>query len=150
MSEIFSSFIGLAGGLLAALIVAHHQAKNTKSLILAELYKIEQLNKSAFNSRKEQWLIDYTPALIIASDPQLNADFDYPTVVSLIHKIQIILNPNNPLEIAINKAASDIGFAVQESITGRRSVSKLLKVQDKLIIAVRTYLHTHNSSSKPI
>lgn len=141
MSGIANSLIGLAGGLLAALIVAWWQGKNTKALIAAELAKIDKQNQSAFRSRKEQWLLDTAPDLLAASDPQLHAVFDYSVVVSLIHKIQIILNPKNPLEQAINIAASDIGLEVQEAITTRRSMSKLLGAQDKLTVAVRAYLH---------
>lgn len=141
LSGIVNSLVGLVGGLLAALLVAWHQARNTKALIAAELNKLEKQNQSAFRSRKEQWLLDTAPDLLAASDPQLHAAFDYSAVVSLIHKIQIILNPNNPREQAINLAASDIGLAVQEAITERRSVSKLLGAQDKLTVAVRAYLH---------
>lgn len=141
MSGITNSLIGLAGGLLAALLVAWRQAKNTKTLIAAELTKLDKQNQSAFRSRKEQWLLDTAPDLLAASDPQLHAAFDYSVVVSLIHKIQIILNPKNPLEQAINMAASAIGLEVQEAITGRRSMSKLLGAQDKLTVAVRAYLH---------
>lgn len=140
MNDIAASLIGFAGGLLAALIVAWQQAKNTSTLIAAELNKLDHQNRSAVRSRKEQWLLDSAPALLAASDPQLHATLDYSAVVTLIHKIQIILNPNNPLEQAINQASSDIGFAVQEAITERRSVSKLLGAQDKLVVAVRAYL----------
>jgi hypothetical protein len=141
LNGIVASLIGLAGGLLAALLVAWHQAKNTKALIAAEFDKLERQNQSAFRSRKEQWLLDCTPELLAAADPQLHATFDYSVVVSLIHRIQVILDPNNPLEDAINKAASNIGSVVQEAMTERRSVSKLLGAQDKLTIAVRAYLH---------
>ena len=141
MSDIANSLIGLAGGLLAAIIVGWHQAKNTKILIAAELAKIDKQNKSAFRSRKEQWLLDTAPGLLAASDPQLHAVFDYSVVVSLIHRMQIILDPKNPLEQAINMAASAIGLEVQEAIVGRRSMSKLLGAQDKLTVAVRAYLH---------
>lgn len=141
LSGIANSLVGLVGGLLAALLVAWRQARNTKVMIAAELNKLERQNQSAFRSRKEQWLLDAAPDLLAASDPQLHAAFDYSVVVSLIHKIQIILNPNDPLEQAINLAASDIGLAVQEAITERRSMSKLLSAQDKLTMAVRAYLH---------
>ena len=139
VSGIVASLIGLAGGLLAALLVAWHQAKNTRVMIAAEIDKLERQNQSAFRSRKEQWLLNCAPELLAASDPQLHATFDYSIVVSLIHKIQVILDPNNPLEHAINQAASNIGFAVQEAMTERRSVSKLLGAQDKLTVAVRAY-----------
>ena len=141
LSGIANSLVGLVGGLLAALLVAWRQAWSTKTLIAAELNKLEKQNQSTFRSREEQWLLDTAPDLLAASDPQLHAAFDYSVVVALIHKIQIILNPNNPLEQAINLAASDIGLAVQEAITERRSVSKLLGAQDKLTVAVRAYLH---------
>lgn len=138
---IASALIGLVGGLLAALLVAWRQAKNTQILIAAELHKLEKQNQSAFHSRKEQRLLDAAPDLLAASDPQVHAIFDYAVVVSLIHRIQIILNPNNPLEQAINLAASDIGLAVQEAIATRRSTSKLLGAQNKFTVAVRAYLH---------
>ena len=141
LNDIAASLVGLIGGLLAALIVAWHQAKNTKIMIAAEIDKLERQNRSAIRSRKEQWLLDSVPALLAASDPQLHATFDYSAVVTFIHKIQVILNPNNPLEQTINQASSDIGFAVQEAITERRSMSRLLGAQDKLIVAVRAYLH---------
>lgn len=146
MSGIVNSLIGLAGGLLAALIVAWWQGKNTKALIAAELTKLDKQNQAAFRSRKEQWLLDTAPNLLAASDPQLHDVFDYSAVVSLIHKIQIILNPKNPLEQAINMAASNLGLEVQEAIMGRKSMSKLLGAQDKLAVAVRAYLHASNQS----
>lgn len=141
LNDIAASLIGLTGGLLAALLVAWHQTKNTTTLIAAELDKLERRNRSAVRSRKEQWLLDSAPSLLAASDPQLHASFDYSAVVTLIHRIQIILDPNNPLEQAIDQASSDIGFAVQEAVTERRSMSRLLGAQDKLMVAVRAYLY---------
>ena len=141
MDGIVAAVIGLIGGLLAAILVARHQTKNTRTLIAAELDKLERQNRTATRARKEQWLLDSAPALLAASDPQLHAVFDYTTVVTLIHKIQIILDPNNPLEHAINEASSEIGFAVQDALTERRSMTQLLSAQNKLIVAVRKYLH---------
>lgn len=142
MSDISSALIGLVGGLLAALLVAWHQTKNTKTLIAAEFEKIERQNRISFRARKEQWLLDTIPDLLAASDPELHATFDYHRVVSLIHKIQIILDPKEKTEGLINQAAADLGFAVQAAVTERRSVSRLLAAQDSLITAVRAYLRT--------
>ena len=145
MNNLIGPLIGLVGGLLAALIVARHQATNTKLLIASELEKISKQNnlerQTAFRSRKEQWLLDVAPELLAACDPQLHADFDYGEVTSFIHRVQIILDPNNPLEAAVNESAGRIGMAVQDAITERRSTTKLLSAQDKFTMAVRAYLH---------
>ena len=140
MSDISGALIGLVGGLLAALLVAWYQAKNTRLLITAEFEKLERQNRISFRARKEQWLLDTVPDLLAASDPELHATFDYLRVVSLIHKIQIILDPREENEGLINNAATELGFAVQAAITERRSVSRLLAAQDALVRAVRTYL----------
>ena len=140
MNDIATAVIGLAGGLLAALLVSWHQAKNTRVLIAAEFEKIERHNRISSRSRKEQWLLDTVPDLLAATDPELHANFDYSKIVSLIHKIQIILDPKDETESAINLATCDLGFAVQAAITERRSVTKLLSAQDSMIRAVRAYL----------
>ena len=91
MNNIVGPLVGLVGGLVAALIVARHQAANTKLLIASELEKISKQNylerQAAFRSRKEQWLLEAAPELLAGCDPQLHANFDYVEVTSLIHRL---------------------------------------------------------------
>ena len=141
---IAGALIGLLGGLIAALIVARQQRDSTRALIAAEFDKLTHQqalqSKSHVRSRKEDWLLQSVPALLAASDPELHAEFNYTEVVTLIHKLQVILVPTNALEGAVNQAANDIGVVVQAAKSGQRNISSLLSAQDALVRATRALL----------
>ena len=144
-TTLVTSVSTIAGVVIGALLGGWQQKANTKTLILSEFGKLSvQLhgeNRVRIRARKEDWLLESVPNLIAAVDPELHAEFDYNRVVSLIHRIQVILDPKNPIEAAINNATTEIGLTIQAVKSRNAPRESLLNVQAALIEATREYLH---------
>lgn len=139
------AFIALIGVALGGILTGWFQRANTKSLISAELTKLQlQLDGEARTrllGRKQDLLMEALAELIATTDPELHAKFDYSKVVTLIHRIQLLLNPKNQADAALNDATSKLGFATQAAASGNRNVSALLGAQSYVIEAGRTVLN---------
>ncbi len=145
MSEsLQAAFIALAGVALGGVLTGWFQRANTKILVAAELHKLKvQLEGEAQKrllARKQDWLMDAIPELVAAADPELHAQFDYGRVVALIHRVQLLLDPNRPADARLNGAVSNLGFAVQAAESGDRDVSRLLGAQAEVTEAARELL----------
>lgn len=140
-----TALIALTGVGLGGLLTGWFQRANTKALMDAEFRKLAlQIRGEAHQrlvARKKEWLMESVPQLVATSDPELHAKFDYPAVVILIHRIQLILDPNIAEDAQLNHATSTLGFAVRAAASGQRDVSALLAAQDGVIGAARAYLH---------
>lgn len=143
-ATIVASVASIAGVVVGALLAGWQQKANTKALIESEFKKLNvQLfgeNLARVRARKEDWLLESVPLLVAAVDPELHAEFDYNKVVSLIHRIQVILDPRNPKEAAINHATTELGLTVQAVKCKQVPRESLLRVQAALIEATREYL----------
>jgi len=144
MEVIAGAVIALLGGIITALIARAQQRESTRALVASELSKLthQQSLQSKWHvrSRKEERLLQFIPSLLAASDPELHADFNYPEVVMLIHKIQVTLIPRDPLERAVNDAVGKLGLAVQAAKCGQGSSNELLSAQDTLVRVTRALL----------
>lgn len=146
MSEsLQAAFIALGGVALGGLLTGWFQRGNTKVLIAAELTKLRhQLDGEARTrllGRKQDLLMEAIAELVAATDPELHAKFDYGRVVTLIHRIQLLLNPAKPVDAALNEATTNLGFATQAAVTGNRDVTELLRAQSYVIEAGRAVLN---------
>jgi len=143
-ATIVASVASIAGVIIGALLVGWQQKANTKALIESEFRKLTvQLlgeNLARVRARKEDWLLESVPLLVAAVDPELHAEFDYNKVVSLIHRIQVILDPRIPKEAAINHATTELGLTVQAVKCKQAPRESLLRVQAALIDAMRECL----------
>src|SRR5260221_14182537 len=144
MDPFVAPVIGLVGVVIGALLVGWQQRSNTRAVIQSEYGKIfAQLSgqsRARFRGKKEDWILEAVPDLIAATDPELHTTFDYVRVVTLIHKIQVVLDVNNPTEGALNHATTMLGFAVQAVKNGEDPTS-LLEPQGKVIEATRKFFH---------
>ena len=145
LSESLSvALIALAGVALGGLVAGFFQRVNTKTLIAAELNRLRlQLDgeaKKRFLGRKQDWLIELIPELISAADPELHAQFDYGRVVTLIQRIELLLDTSVPAEARLNSALANLGFAVQAAACGNREISRLLNSQAEVTEATRDLL----------
>ena len=138
------AFIALTGVAIGGVLTGWFQHANTKILVAAELHKLKvQLEgevQKRLLGRKQDWLMEAIPELVAAADTELHAQFDYARVVALIHRVQLLPDPNRPVDARLNGAVSDLGFAVQAAESGNRDVSQLLSAQAKVTEAARELL----------
>ncbi|MDF2177178.1 hypothetical protein P2G88_02830 [Aliiglaciecola sp. CAU 1673] len=139
-----TALLTLAGVALGGLLTGWFQRSNTKTLIVAELNKLRvQLEGEArtrFLARKQDGLLEAVPKLLAAADPELHTTFNYSEVVTLIHRIELLIDPSNSDEERLNKAIGQLGFAVQAAETGDRNVHRILGAQAEVTKAARVVL----------
>ncbi|WP_047548615.1 hypothetical protein [Methylotenera sp. G11] len=139
------AFIALAGVALGGILTGWFQRANTKSLIAAELTKLQFQIKGEARTRllgrKQDLLMDALADLIASTDPELHAEFDYSKVVTLIHRVQLLLNPTNQADSALNNATTKLGLAIQAAASGKRNVSVLLGAQSHVVETGRAVLN---------
>jgi len=138
------ALVALVGVALGGLLTGLFQRSNTTTLVAAELNKLKfQLDgeaKKRLLGRKQDWLLELIPELISAADPELHAQFDYGRVVTLIQRIELLLDPTVPTEERLNKALHNLGLAVQSAVSGKREALQLLKSQSEITEATRDLL----------
>lgn len=139
-----TALIALAGVALGGLLTGWFQRANTKTLVAAELEKLRvQLEgeaRSRLLGRKQDVLMDAVADIVAAADPELHTQFDYKRVVTLIHRIQLLLDPKKSADARLNDALSKLGFSVQGAVSGQRDTSALLGAQAYVIESARTLL----------
>ena len=79
-------------------------------------------------------------ALVTESDPEIQSALDYKKIVSLIHKIQIVLDPRSESQGKINHWSTIVGFTARDIILGNLEPEAILEPQSKLIEATRSFL----------
>lgn len=145
MSETLqAALIALGGVAVGGLLTGWFQRANTKTLISAELNKLyvhlEGEARKHLLGRKQDELMGTVPDLVAAADPELHAKFDYARLVTLVHRVQLVLDPSKATDARLNQAASDLGFAIQAAVTGERDVARILRAQAEVIDATRELL----------
>ena len=144
MEPYITGLFGLLGAVIGAALAGLHQRKNTKEIIEAEFKKINQQivgeAKARFHARKEDQLMECVAALVTETDPELHIELDYTKIVSLIHKIQIVLDPSSESQAKINHWTSKLGFIARDVLANKAEPESLLKPQGELIDATRSFL----------
>jgi hypothetical protein len=145
MDALFGPLIAVTGVIVGAVLTGWYQRANTRAVIQSEYRKIAaQLtgqSRARFRGRKEDWLLEFVPELVAATDPELHADFDYVKIVTLIHRIQVVLDVNSPNEGALNHATTALGLAVQSVKSGGADPTTLLGPQSEVVEAARKFFH---------
>lgn len=135
----------LLGSVLVAIITTKHQKNMTTKLIESELHKINTQilgeSRARLLAKKEDWLTDAITELLTETDPELQAEFNYKKIVSLIHRIQLILDTRSTSQNLINRYTSEIGFAIRTIVERRSPPTPLLSLQGELMNATRAFLH---------
>lgn len=143
--SIVVALFALGGVLTGGLLTGYFQRANTKIIIAAEKdslrMRLEGEADKRLLARKQDWLMEIVPELIAAADPELHVKFDYKKVVTIIHRIQLLINQHNSAENRLNSAVSDLGFAVQEAVAEERDSARLLRAQAEVTEATREILN---------
>jgi hypothetical protein len=146
----------IVGTLAGAHIAGWIQKRNTQTLIESEFRKltaqISGESRARFRARKEDWLLEVISDLLYYSDPERRGELDtmltegteqakadYQKVLSSIQKAQLILDPRDPIENAVNIAATELGKGFRRSLQGPIPTRDLLRLQDHLIEATRDF-----------
>ena len=121
MSEtVAAAIISVSGAVLVAIVSIITQLFITKAVIRAERDKLlTQLHgeeSSRAREKRRDRIIDAISELLAKSDPQISPGVDYGRVVSLIHRVQLLLNLDRPNEAALNTALNQIGIQLQEYV----------------------------------
>ena len=145
MDALLSSALTIGGVVIGATLAGWFQRANTRAIIQSEYRKIAaQLtgqSRARFRGRKEDWLLEFVPELVAAADPELHADIDYVKIVTLVHRIQVVLDLTNVREKALNQATSQLAFACQAVKSGNADRTSLLGPQSAVIEAARAVFH---------
>ena len=91
-------------------------------------------------ARKQDLLIDAVSALAAAADPESHAKYDYQRVVTLIHRVQLVLDPRVHADASLNQATTDLGLAIRAAAAGDGDDRTILAAQSQLIEAARQVL----------
>lgn len=106
---------GTLGGSILGLV-------GTWIIVRAERGRVRlQLELEATHRRSEKYrdeLLTTLAALLAATDPEINGRPDYATAVRLINHAQLLLDPTDPRQAALNGALSRLGFAAAAHFQG--------------------------------
>lgn len=113
---VIAAIISVGGMLGVAALAAVSQLAITRQVIQSEHRKIVQQIKGKFRSRhrerKIERLLDTLSDLVAHTDPEINPSINYPEVVRLIHRAQLLLDLDREPEARLNAAINDLGLQV--------------------------------------
>ncbi|MEW6682541.1 MAG: hypothetical protein AB1451_06410 [Nitrospirota bacterium] len=140
---IVGGVLTIVGTLAGTLVAGWLQKGNTQALIESEFKKltaqISGESRARFRAKKEDLLLDAIADLLFFSDPEAYQRDQYEQILPLIHKVQIILDPRDPIEAKINMAVTELGLGFRTVDTQREGRKHLLFLQDRLIEATREF-----------
>ena len=139
---VIAACITVGGMVATAVTAAIVQYKITRKVIESEHRKIgSQITAETVMRRKEERfnrIIDSMSRLIGLVDPEINAQFDYPAIVVLILKTQLLLNLDHPLEGQLN------GVLIKSGLTVRAEDRlAVLQLSDGLIRSTQALVKDH-------
>ena len=119
---ITASVSSIVGVIIGALLTGWQQKANTRALIESEFRKLNAQfsaeNFARVRARKEELLLEAVPPLVAAVDPELHADFDYNKIVSLIHRVQVVIDQQNHRDAKVNHATIPPGVRIVVASSG--------------------------------
>ena len=139
-----SAAITVGGMIAVAILTSISQWIVTKRIISSEHKKItDQLNSEFKLKQFEIWQKDFkdTMALLMAAtDPEIRDPFNKNEIVPLVHKIQLMLNLDNPGHSKVNGLVNALALAVTGWHTGY-DASSILNTQGQLVDACKAILY---------
>ena len=128
---VVAALIGIGGAVLVAIAGAITQVCTTKRVVEAERQRIDvQLRGEEAvrqRERREERLVAALSALLAASDPQIAPGGDYGQAVRLIHRMQLLLDLDDPLELKLNGSLNRLGERLQSYVVVREN-----EIDDKI------------------
>lgn len=143
---VVAAWITVGGTVLVAIVSVVTQLLVTRFVIKSERQKviqqIEAEHRAQMLEKRKDVLLESMADLLSETDPQVKAKFDFSRVVSLIHKVQLVLNHQDQEEVALNNAVNQLGFELQKYIPHHS------KPFDERITEVKKLLTVHALVSK--
>jgi hypothetical protein len=110
--------LGFGGAIAGAAMGARGQKKATLLTIESEYTKIRQQafeqSFARLRARKEDMVVDRVVELLMATDPELSAKPDYPSILKAVHSIQLFLDYSDSSDKALNQAMQKLAFAARD------------------------------------
>lgn len=145
LDGLLPSVTGVVGIVIGAVMTGWQQRAITRVIIQSEFRKlsaqIQGESRAHFRATKNDRLLEVIPELIAATDPELQQNFDYNRIIRLLHRVQLMLNLDNPLESRINGRLNDLAFTVRAVKSGNASSDALLQSQSQLVESTGQYLN---------
>jgi hypothetical protein len=117
----------------------------TRFVVKSERVKVAQQvtaeHRLQARAKRADTLLEAISELLAETDPQVKAAFDYGRVVSLIHRVQLVLSPDDPEEANLNGAVNRLGLELQNYIPLHK-----FPAQERMT-AVRQLLEAHSDVS---
>lgn len=143
---------GIIGAIFGALIAGWQQKANTRVLIESEFKKLSAQisgeSRARFRAKKEDWLLEAVSELVYYCDPELRTD--YQEVLFRVHKAQLILDPRNPIEDAINRAVTALGLGFRAWMNNEAPPRDLLALQSDVVEATREFFRRAERSGERV
>lgn len=121
---VMAACVSVIGMVSVAAISALIQFRITKSVIENDHKKIKhQASIDAYNQKrqhKNDHLLELLTEYLNLTDPEINGLYQYHVIVRLVHKIQLLLDTNNPIETELNSVLVDFTLHIRENVTGHR------------------------------
>ena len=135
--SLITSAITVAGMLCAAWLAAFFQLRNTRAIIDGEREKmLAQMSVEAAqkdNEKRRDTIRTNVAELLAIVDPDANSAIDHKRVTTLIHGIQVLCDPEQPVHCTLCGATTQLGLALQ----GRGDRVHILSCQDQMVEACR-------------
>jgi hypothetical protein len=153
-STLLTPIISVIGTVLVAIIALRGQRAVSRAAIEAENTRLRERlqgeEAARVRERRRDQLIDALAELLATADPQVSAKLDYGRAVTLIHRIQLLLDlhyrSNTDLSAALNRLGYQIQayIAVQDRPAEERTaqVGFLLTAQSDVTVAARVVIHS--------
>lgn len=115
-----AALITVGGTVFVAIVAVLAQLATTRYVMKSEREKIAQQidaeHRAQAQRKHADILLESMTELLAETDPQIKAQFNYGRVVSLIHKAQLVLDPGDQQEVALNAAVNQLGVELQNYI----------------------------------
>lgn len=137
---LLTTIISVAATSLIAIVALLSQQANSRAAIRAErerlLERIEREEISRMREKRREQLVDALSELLTTADPQISATIDYGRAVSLIHRLQLLLDRRVPPEENLNRALNRLGKSLHDYVpVHARSIDEKVTETRQLLLA---------------
>lgn len=141
----YESLLPLAGVVLGAVLAGCFQYLTTKKQIQNDSIKLRTQiladRRKSVAERKTAYLLEWLPEFIYLADPEAHIEYDYKRALQLVHKIQLVLTPEQcEYEAKLNYEVGQLAALLQSAASGSPNQYNLLGAQNAVIESGRKVL----------
>ncbi|EGQ8117920.1 TPA: hypothetical protein ACF35N_004556 [Vibrio parahaemolyticus] len=141
----YESLLPLAGVVLGAVLAGCFQYLTTKKQIQNDSIKLRTQiladRSKSVAERKTAYLLEWLPEFIYLADPEAHIEYDYKRALQLVHKIQLVLTPEQcEYEAKLNYEVGQLAALLQSAASGSPNQYNLLGAQNAVIESGRKVL----------